>query len=143
MALFIICYAKVKKIGLVSRDYNNKDSDFSVAYRKILQCLDLEGCDTVLFSLFSIIRRNSFDPTPPASLKKIKYIFFEEFKEAHAPDGKIKRDGLGFTVQYRKRAMWKRYRMCQQFGSITGERREKILEFVRDEMPGRRLFERG
>lgn len=55
----------VKEIGLVSRDYN-KHRDFSAAYPEILESLDREGCDTVLFSLFSIIRRKSFDPTPPS-----------------------------------------------------------------------------
>jgi hypothetical protein len=83
----------IKKIGIVSRDYN-RDKDFSSAYRDILEILEREGCDTALFSLYSIIRRKSFNPTPPASLKKLKCILVEEFEETQDPKGKMKRRSL-------------------------------------------------
>ena len=53
----------ISKIGLVARDYRDKFSngyrDFSHMLTQVLGLLDGEGCDAVLFSLFSIILLNS------------------------------------------------------------------------------------
>ena len=51
-----------RKIGIVARDYNvrfqNGYRDFSCALPDVLKLLDDHGCDTVLFSLYSIVPRH-------------------------------------------------------------------------------------
>ena len=77
-------HLKIGRIGIVSRDYRikypNGYRDFSHSFLQILNLLDNKGCDTVLFSLFSIIPRKEYDCyTALSGLKNIKAVLVEEF----------------------------------------------------------------
>ena len=81
----------VRKIGIVSRDYTkyaNGFRDFSRAFPRVLKVLDDKGCDTVLFSPWSIVSRKSFDPFRAlGGLKRIKSVVYEEFIDGKKPHG--------------------------------------------------------
>lgn len=135
-------HLKVAKIGIVSRDYCHKYGsgfrDFSEAFSEILKWLDDKGCDTVLFSLYSIIPRKSFMPLHSMRLRNIKTVLYEEFE-----DGKEWR-GKGSVVLYRRANKWHRYDLPNWgFGSLKGLTRKKKVEkvetFIRKGIPGRRL----
>ena len=128
----------VAKIGIVSRDYRYKYEngfrDFSEAFSEILKRLDDEGCDTVLFSLYSIVHRKSFRSLRSMRLRNIKAVLYEEFK-----DGK-KRKIKGSVVLHREG----RYSLPKWgFPSLKGltkkQKKEKVGNFVRYAIPGRTL----
>jgi hypothetical protein len=127
---------EISKIGIIARDYSHKYPngyrDFSNVLPDTLELLDQKGCDTVLFSLFSIDSRHSYDPiTYFAGLKNIKVVFIEDFK-----DGKeriVKR----YVVYHRTGNEWEQYEFNQKFGTLTGMREKEIFSFVKDEMPKR------
>jgi hypothetical protein len=126
----------ILKIGIVSRDYNkrypNRYRDFSQILADVLALLDKNGCDSALFSLFSIISRKSFDPrTAFKGLQNIKAIFLEEFQ-----DEKSRKAGR-YVIYYRAKSDWKEYAFNQIFGSITGMSLQDIEDFVMEEMPKR------
>ena len=56
----------VRKLGIVARDYNirfdNGYRDFSHILPETLKFLDDNGCDAVLFSLYSLVPRPGYDP---------------------------------------------------------------------------------
>ena len=112
------------------------NSDFSHAMPKVLKLLDERGCDTVLFSLFSIVPRDSFRIL--AVLKKlelynIKTVFLEEFQ-----DGETRMAGQ-FIVYHLTDLRWDEYRFCQKFGTLTGMGQTEINDFVQKEMQKRIL----
>lgn len=121
------------KVGVVTRDYQ-RYRDFSDVFPQLLAQLDNQGCDTVLFSLFSIIPmkghncRNAF-----GSLKNIKAICLEEFQ-----DGKTRTAGR-YVIYCRTASGWEEYEFYQIFGTITGMPENKILDFVQEEIPKRIL----
>jgi len=126
------------KIGIVARDYRYKFSngyrDFSHVLPALLKLLDSKGCDSVLFSLFSIIPRRGFDVRSAFNnLKNIKSIFIEEFK-----DGDIREAGR-YVVYYKTRRGWEEYNFYQVFGTITKMPQSKIDDFVNNEVPKRIL----
>lgn len=128
----------ITKLGIVSRDYQHKFAngyrDFSHALPDVLKLLDNKGCDAVLFSLFSIVPRQSYDPrTCFTGLKNIKGVFIEEFE-----DGKeriVKR----YVVHHRTGNVWEEYDFNQRFATITGMKEKEINSFVINEMPKRIL----
>src|SRR3989339_903797 len=75
---------KVSKVGIVSRDYRyefNGHADFSSNLEKLLNILDREGCDVILFSLFSFRTRQGFSIKKYfANLINIKLVIFETFQ---------------------------------------------------------------
>lgn len=126
----------IRKVGIVTRDYQKKFSngyrDFSHILSQILRQLDDEGCDAVLFSLFGIIPRKGFDCRKAFSdLKNIKAICLEEFQ-----DGKSREAGR-YVVYYLTTSGWKEYEFHQVFGTVTDMRREEINDFVTNEFPKR------
>ena len=126
------------KIGVVSRDYSDKFSngyrDFSQALSPVLELLDGKGCDALVFSLFSIIPRESYDPrTSFSGLKNVRAIFLEEFQ-----DGETREAG-NYVVYYRTKRGWDEYRFSQVFATVTGMSQRDIDEFVKSEMPKRIL----
>ncbi len=127
----------IAKIGIVSRDYTLKYSngfrDFSAALPGALALLDKEGCDTVPFSLFSIVPRRSFRTFRSIQLHNIKSILYEEFTDG------TKRKAGRYVVLHRKANTWHQYVLHQKFGSLTDVKKKTILEFVRDEIPQRIL----
>lgn len=128
----------IGKIGIVTRDYritfSNGYRDFSNALPQLIKKLDGEGCDTVLFSLFSIIPRKGYDCFDTLkTLKNIKAVLLEEFE-----DGKNRKAGR-YVIYYRTPSGWEQYELHQVFGTITGMPRQKIDDFVQNEIPGRIL----
>jgi len=96
--------------------------------------LDDEGCDTVLFSLFSIISRKGYDCLNTLSgLKNIKAVLLEEFQ-----DGKNREAGR-YVVYHRAPSGWEEYEFYQVFGTITGMPQQEIQDFVQNEIPRRTL----
>ena len=128
----------VRKIGIVTRDYGIKFSngyrDFSHTLPKVLRLLDDNGCDAVLFSLFSIIPRKGYDPrTAFNGLKNIKTILLEEFQDGES------REAGRYVIYYRALSGWEEYEFHQVFGTVTGMPQEKIHDFVKKEIPKRIL----
>lgn len=135
-------HLKVAKIGIVSRDYRhkyeNRFRDFSAAFPEVLPLLDREGCDTVLFSLYSIdlSKRKSFRPHRLSQLRNVKAVLYEEFK-----DGKKRKDAQP-VVFYRRANNWHRYPLpnwgfATLKGLTTKKKQEKVEKFVRCGIPGR------
>lgn len=130
----------ISKIGMISRDYrykyDNGYRDFSHVMPDVLKFLDEKGCDAVLFSLFSIVPRNSFCIPiilKYLGLKSIKVVFLEEFK-----DGKP-READRFIVYHLTDKQWDEYVFYQKFGTIAGMKQDDINDFVQKEMPKRIL----
>ena len=128
----------IGKIGIVTRDYRTKFSneyrDFSHALPQLIKKLDDEGCDTVLFSLFSIIPRKDFDCLNTLKgLENIKAVLLEEFQ-----DGK-NRVAERYVVYHRTPSGWEEYEFYQVFGTITGMPQQKLQDFVQNEIPKRTL----
>ncbi len=124
---------KIRKIGIVSRDYRikfpNGYRDFSHSLADVVRRLDSEGCDAVLFSLFSITPRPDFSVVDELNdLKNIKSVFIEEFK------GVRKRKSGRFVVYYRNDIEWVQYEFFQVFGSLTGMSFSDISDFVNLEL---------
>jgi len=128
----------IGKIGIVARDYRiafpNGYRDFSHALPQLIKKLDDEGCDTVLFSLFSIIPRKGYDCLNILkSLKNIKAVLLEEFQ-----DGENRRSGR-YVIYHRAPSGWEEYEFYQVFGTITGMSQHTMEDFVQNEIPGRIL----
>lgn len=131
---------EIKKVGIVSRDYNiiypNGYRDFSHSFAQVLKLLDEKDCDAALFSLFSIIPRESFNPYATFNrLRNIKAIFLEEFMDNNSRDAKRN------VVYYRtsSKSRWGEYEFCQVFGSLAGISPQKMDDFVKNEIPRRIL----
>ncbi len=126
----------VRKIGIVTRDYRfefpNGYRDFSHTLPKVVKVLDDQGCDTVLFSLFSIVPRKGYDPRRVFNgLENIKAILLEDFQ-----DGEIRKSGR-YIVYYRSQSCWEEYGFHQIFGTVTGMHQKEMDNFVNKEMPVR------
>jgi len=129
---------KVRRVGLVSRNYWNKlpnKIDFSGVLRKVLSKLEEKKCDTVLLSLWSIILPFSVKEHLSAMrLRHIKVVLYEEF----ALNGKIserdlrklrkfpeKPNSSRFVVCYRKNGVWREYKFNGVFGSLNPRKRDR------------------
>lgn len=135
----------IKKLGIVSRDYNvifGEHFDFSHVLPDVLQMLDEQCCDAVLFSLYSIIPRESFAVRDALSnLNCINAVFLEEFHallngacDAWKPGDQV--------VYHRSNGEWQEYRIRQAFGSLTdfgGSPDRCMKAFIADEHPKRLL----
>ena len=127
---------RITKLGIVSRDYrytfNNGFRDFSNTLPDILKLLDDKGCDAVLFSLFSIVPRESYAPRAAfQGLKNVQAVFLEEYRDEEA------RKAGRFVVHHLTQQGWKEYAFAQQFGTITGRPQKDIEDFVQNELPKR------
>lgn len=125
----------VKRIGIVSRDYRvkfeNGYRDFSYSLPGVLKLLDNNGCDTIIFSLYSIIPREGYKPHVTFSgLKNVKVILLEEFV-----DKEEGRENRRYVVYHRSSSCWEEYEFSQKFGTLSG----MPQDFVRDEIPKRIL----
>lgn len=128
----------IRKIGIVVRDYGARFSngyrDFSQSLPQALKLLDKEGCDAVLFSLFSIIPRKGYDPRRAFNgLENIKAILLEEFQDG------ISREPGRYVVYYCAPSGLEEYEFYQVFGTVTGMPQEEIHDFVKNEIPKRIL----
>ena len=124
----------IKKLGIVSRDYrtkfNNNHRDFSFRLREVLQFLEGQACDSVLFSLYSIEPRQGFSVRNALrDFKHIRAVLLEEFT-----DGRDRIPGR-FVVYYRKGNAWHEYEFDQKFGHL----KHMPSEFVSETVPTRLL----
>jgi hypothetical protein len=129
---------KIKKLGIVSRDYRYKFSngyrDFSSSLPNVLKMLDDKKCDAVLFSLYSIVPREGVNIyTAFANLINIKSIFVEEFNDGNPRE--VKR----FVVFHNDSIKWEEYELHQKFATLTGMDEKDTFNFVATEMPKRVL----
>ncbi|MDL2279306.1 hypothetical protein LJC15_01400 [Desulfovibrio sp. OttesenSCG-928-G11] len=130
----------VRKLGIVARDYNvrfpNGYRDFSYVLPEVLALLDERGCDTVLFSLFSIIPRKDYAilPTLP-EFANLRMICLEEFR-----DCRTGRKAGNYVVYHHSAGGWQECRLKQRFGRVnSAEARWQAERFAASELP-RRIF---
>ena len=133
---------KAQNIGLVSRDYrcefDNERRDFSHLFSKVLQVLDEAGCDTVVFSPYSIDLRkgNDYrDVIKKLNLNCIKVILLEEFRDSLQAE--IGREAQDVCIHYWTPTGWLEHRVKQKFGSLTGRKKSEIHDYVEAELPNR------
>jgi hypothetical protein len=129
----------IEKIGIVSRDYTCKYEnglrDFSHIFPDVLKFLDEQQCDSVLFSLFSIIPGPSFRRAAYIrGLRHIQSIFYEEFT-----DGK-KRKINRYVVFHRQGDGWREYVLHGAFGSLRDVSESDVRRFAGEEIPNRRVM---
>jgi hypothetical protein len=108
----------VKKIGIVARDYNlrfpNGYRDFSFVLPPVLRLLDGKGCGIALFSLYSLVPRQGYDPREAfAGLENIRAVCVEEFR-----DGRTRKAGE-YVVYYNDGSGWQEHRLRQAFGRVN------------------------
>ena len=140
---------RVVRIGIVSRDYRHKYEnelrDFSEVFPRVLRLLDEQRCDTVLFSLFSIIQRPSFRPMGHLrNLRHVRSVLYEEFTGRSFVKGKWKEKTAtkaeGWcVVLHRQGKNWETYKLRQIFGSLSKMKEGEIRSFVSNEIPKRIL----
>ncbi len=129
------------KLGIVSHDYRYKEQngyrDLSHTFKNILSCLDDRGCDSILFSLFTIVKRKSFDAIQILNgLKNIKAVFVEEFTDGY------ERNAGEYVVYFKGSNKWKEYRVTQKFGTLeyTKAFENAVIEPFKKEVKEQRLF---
>ncbi len=130
----------VRKLGIVSRDYNHKFPnglrDFSATFSRALRALDEKRCDTVLFSPWSIIPRKTFDPLRSLQgLRYVRSVLYEEFRDGQ------KSSVVRNVVFHRRRNKWRQYELPgggfpKLRGSLKAKKR-KVHRFTRKVLPGR------
>lgn len=126
----------ISKLGIVSRDYwqefQNGFRDFSYFMPEILGILDREGCDAVLFSLFSIVPRDKYDVIDSLNgLKDLKAILLEEFQDGE------KRHAEKYNIYYKEKNRWECYSFTQKFGSLAKAKPSGVYDFVNAELEKR------
>lgn len=130
------------KIAVVSRDYrtNNGNSDFKSTFNEILRYSDKQKCDTVLFSLFTLLDNNNKNIIKSLNkLTNINQVLVEEF--IYDKSKKI-RDPKEYYVYYKVNNEWLRHSFKQYFGTLKYTKKfEKntILPFL-NEVRISRLF---
>ncbi|MBW7990819.1 MAG: hypothetical protein FVQ84_12500 [Planctomycetes bacterium] len=122
---------KITKLGIVSHDYRHEEQngyrDFSYHLKDILGCLDEQKCDSVLFSLCTIVPRPSFKTKRRlSSLRNIKSVFIEEFCDKGDDNRVPKR----YVVYYKTSKGWQEYELHQQFGSLSKCKAKEIIELT-------------
>ncbi len=133
---------KISKLGIVSHDYRYEEKngfrDFSYAFGQILKCLDDKGCDSVLFSLYTLVNRKTFDEKQYLkSLKNIRSVFIEEFED----NGKD-RNVIRYVVYNKIQTGWSDYELSQKFGTLeyTKSFEENIIKPFNKEVKEQRIF---
>jgi hypothetical protein len=128
----------VRRVGIVARDYNvrypNGYRDFSHVLPDMLALLDGKGCDTALFSLYSVIPRKGYDIlTPLPNLANLKMILLEEFQ-----DCRTGRKAGHCIVCCRTPAGWEEHSFKQVFGRVNWQTQYRDIErFAQKRIPER------
>ncbi len=125
------------KLGLVSRDYTkafpNGYRDFSHSMQNVLNLLDQQGCDTVLFSLYGLVQRENYDLQATLQpLKNIKAVLLEEYREEGTA-----RNAVRYVVHHYAKGTWNEYPLRQWFAKLAGVSAGVLQRFVREELPRR------
>ena len=129
---------QINRIGIVSRNYSNKFAngyrDFSDTLLGVIKLLDNRKCDAVLFSLYTLVPRESNDYSKMFStVKNLKAIFVEEYQDGSP------RTVDRYIVLSQSSQGWMEYEIHQKFATLTGMDEGDILAFVSDELPKRIL----
>lgn len=135
---------KISKLGIASHDYRSTNSDgvpdFSEQLPQILSFLDKSGCDSVLFPLYTIVPRSSFDIYAALSgLVNIKLVFLEEFSQ-------IGVKAIRNVTYYNDFGVWREHDYSQSFATLSPKDKQgkalpspDIFGFVANELPNRIL----
>jgi hypothetical protein len=122
---------RINKLGIVSHDYTGPDDtkkDFSDTFDRILRILDKKGCDSVLFSLFTIDKQKVFNvKVHLESLTNITSVFVEEF--INDPDKGP--DKLEYFIHYKTQNCWEECRFEQIFAKskqLSIDTEEKVTK---------------
>jgi hypothetical protein len=123
---------KISRLGIVARDYreNEGNSDFSQSIDEILKLLDEKGCDGILFSLFTLLRKNTLSEKRLKNLKNVKSLFIEEFEFI-----KNVRTVTSFKIYFKVNKKWKYREVTQKFATLQYSKifkRETIDPFLRE-----------
>ena len=133
----------IKKVGIISRDYRKEDKnkfrDFSYTFKSILLLLNQQGCDSAIFSLFTLIKRKSFDAKQTLNkmeINNIKTIFIEEFIDGN------EREAGEYVVYFKDKNIWKEYRLIQKFGTLkyTKSFKDTVIKPFKAEVKAQRLL---
>jgi len=134
---------RINKLGIVSHDYTgpgNTKKDFSDTFDRILRILDKKGCDSVLFSLYTIDKRKNFNvKLHLESLTKITSVFVEEFINDQDKNGP---DEPEYIIYYKTPNCWGDYRFGQIFGKaewLSKDTEKRVIEF-KDKFERKRIF---
>lgn len=136
---------QITRLGIVSRDYScifrNGKRDFSFYMRDVLNALDNEKCDSVMFALYSVIQCKEFsvlEVLNSIELRYIKSVLIEEFIEEYVEEKVNKpRKATRFVIYFFNNENWSEYEFNQKFGTTTGLPRNVICDFVNIEIPKR------
>ncbi len=127
----------LNKIGIVARDYMiaSGNSDFSTDIITILKKLDDEGCDGVLFSLYTILKDNNDILQRLNNLKfnNLKGVFIEEFEWSQ--EGKSKTPEFKnqiIKIYHLEKNEWQVCCVKQLFGSLKDINEEGRRAFVKN-----------
>jgi len=133
----------IQKIGIVSRDYRKKEKngfrDFSYTFKNILLHLNKQDCDSVIFSMYTLVKRKNFDVIQTLNqlnVDNIKTVFIAEFKDG------IERESGDYVIYFKDEDKWKEYRLIQKFGSLkyTQSFRRRVIEPFKIEVKNQRLL---
>ena len=127
----------------MARDYRDKESnghsDFSQSFSGILSVLDRNGCDSVLFSPYTFIKRPDFDVTLPLNtLTNIRSIFVEEFMMDNCS-----RTNIESIVYFKDEDGWSNYQLGgPRFAKLkyTDSFEKTIIEPFKKEVAEQRIF---
>lgn len=131
----------INKLGIVSHDYRFKEEnnyrDFSYSLKNVLSYLDNKYCDSVLFSLFTIVPREDFEIKEILNkLKNIKVVFIEEYIDG------VTRDNQDYVIYFKEASKWNEYRTTQRFGTLKYTKKfiNTIIEPFKKDIKRERLF---
>ena len=134
----------ISKLGILSHDYRSINGagfpDFSELLPQVLKFLDQNGCDSVLFPLYTIVPRSSFDIYASLSeLVNIKLVFLEEFSQ-------IDVTAIRNVTYYNELGVWREHEYNQSFATLSPKDKQgralpppDVTGFVATELPNRIL----
>ena len=135
---------RISKLGIASHDYRSINGDgildFSELLPQVLKFLDQSGCDSVLFPLYTIVPRSSFDIYAALSeLVNVKLVFLEEFSQ-------IGITAIRNVTYYNESGVWREYEYNQSFATLSPKDKQgktlpppDVTGFVAAELPNRIL----
>ncbi len=130
-------------MGLLSRDYRDEDEngfrDFSHTFEEILLRLNKEGCDSALFSLYTLVKREELEVIQILNrleIDNIKAVFIAEFEDG------VERMSGDYVIYFKDKGEWQTYRLAQKFGSLkyTQSFNRQVIEPFKAEVKKQRLL---
>lgn len=131
----------ILKLGIVARNYNelNGNSDFSKSMFEILDYIEQQNCDSVLFSLYTLLDTNSLttELLKSKKFKNLRTLFIEEFKFQNG-----KRINAEFKVYYKHIDDWHIFKFNQKFDKLkyTKSFKNEIISPFFEEVENERIL---